>query len=117
LTSFYEKPILNSPYRAPEWHHPLDENGQPLDGSLRPGRRPSRIIVPVPASRKKASSSQGSLDLETYTDHGLINEIRDWIVGLEHGDAEESERVAFDAGHLRYQAQLELASVECQNSM
>jgi hypothetical protein len=29
LNSFYERPILNSPYRAPELHHPLDQNGQP----------------------------------------------------------------------------------------
>jgi hypothetical protein len=50
LNSFYERPILNSPYRAPESHHPLDQNGQPLEGEPRQGRRPSRFIVPVPAS-------------------------------------------------------------------
>jgi len=38
LTSFYDRPILNSPYRAPELHHPLDDNGQPLEGEPRPGR-------------------------------------------------------------------------------
>ncbi len=75
-SSFYERPILNSPYRAPELHHPLDENGQPLEGEPRPGRRPSRFIVPVPASRKKASAGQASLELETYTENALINEIR-----------------------------------------
>jgi type III restriction enzyme len=76
LTSFYDRPILNSPYRAPELHHPLDDKGQPLEGQPRPGRRPSRLIVPVPASRKKASTAQASLELETYTDHALINEMR-----------------------------------------
>jgi hypothetical protein len=65
-----------SPYRAPEWHHSLDEHGQPLDGPPRLGRRPSRFIGPVPAVRKKASGGQASPDLETYTDHALINEIR-----------------------------------------
>jgi type III restriction enzyme len=79
LTSFYDRPILNSPYRAPELHHPLDDNGQPLEGAPRPGRRPSRLIVPVPASRKKASTAQASLELETYTDHALINEIRGYL--------------------------------------
>jgi type III restriction enzyme len=79
LSSFYERPILNSPYRAPELHHPLDDNGQPLEGAPRPGRRPSRLIVPVPASRKKASTAQASLELETYTDHALINEIRGYL--------------------------------------
>ncbi len=79
MSSFYERPILNSPYRAPELHHPLDPNGQPLEGEPKQGRRPSRFIVPVPASRKKASANQASLDLETYTENALINEIRGYI--------------------------------------
>jgi hypothetical protein len=79
LNSFYERPILNSPYRAPELHHPLDQNGQPLEGEPRQGRRPSRFIVPVPASRKKASAGQASLDLETYTENALINEVRSYL--------------------------------------
>ncbi|WP_257165526.1 BPTD_3080 family restriction endonuclease [Bradyrhizobium sp. SRS-191] len=76
MTSFYERPILNSPYAAPQWHHPMDDHGQPLDGPPRPGRRPSRFIVPVPAARKKAASAQASLELETYSENALINEIR-----------------------------------------
>jgi type III restriction enzyme len=79
LNSFYERPILNSPYRAPELHHPLDQNGQPLEGQPRQGRRPSRFIVPVPASRKKAQANQATLDLETYTENALINEIRGYV--------------------------------------
>jgi type III restriction enzyme len=79
LSSFYDRPILNSPYRAPELHHPLDDNGQPLEGEPRAGRRPSRFIVPVPASRKKAANDQASLDLETYTENALINEIRGYL--------------------------------------
>jgi hypothetical protein len=79
LSSFYDRPILNSPYRAPELHHPLDDNGQPLEGAPRPGRRPSRLIVSVPASRKKASTAQPSFELETYTYHALINEIRGYL--------------------------------------
>jgi type III restriction enzyme len=79
LNSFYERPILNSPYRTPELHHPLDQNGQPLEGEPRQGRRPSRFIVPVPASRKKPSSAQASLDLETYSENALINEIRGYV--------------------------------------
>ena len=79
VNSFYERPILNSPYRAPEFHHPLDPNGQPLEGEPRKGRRPSRFIVPGPASRKKASAAQASLDLENYTENALINEIRGYV--------------------------------------
>jgi len=77
--SFYERPILNSPYEAPALHHPLDDNGQPLEGEPIKGRRPSRFIIPVPASRKKATAAQASLDLETYTENALINEIRGYV--------------------------------------
>ena len=79
MTSFYERPILNSPYNPPALHHPLDENGQPLEGDPKTGRRPSRFIVPVPASRKRTSAAQASLDLETYTENALINEIRGYL--------------------------------------
>jgi hypothetical protein len=32
-SSFFEQPVLNSPYAAPRYHHALDEHGQPLDVS------------------------------------------------------------------------------------
>jgi type III restriction enzyme len=79
LSSFYEQPILNSPYEAPRLHHPLDDHGQPLEGEPVKGRRPSKFIVPVPASRKKAATAQESLDLETYTENAKINEIRRYV--------------------------------------
>ncbi len=77
--SFYERPVLNSPYRPPALHHPLDKTGQPLGGEPKVGRRPSRFIVPVPASRKKAAAGQTALDLETYTENALINEVRGYL--------------------------------------
>ena len=79
MSSFYERPILNSPYAAPALHHPLDDNGQPLDGEPIKGRRSSRFIVPVPASRKRASAAQASLDLETYAPNAKVNEIRGYV--------------------------------------
>ncbi len=79
MSSFYERPILNSPYRVPELHHPLDQNGQPLAGEPRPGRRPSRYIAPVPASRKKPSADQATLDLGIYIEYALVNEIRGYV--------------------------------------
>ena len=33
VASFYERPILNSPYAIPSLHHALDATGQPLDQS------------------------------------------------------------------------------------
>lgn len=77
--SFYERPILNSPYELPSLYHPLDDNGQPLEGDPLKGRRPSKFVVPVPASRKKAAAAQASLDLETYTENAKINEIRRYL--------------------------------------
>ncbi len=76
MSRFYERPILNSPYLVPALHHPLDKKGQPLDGEPNRGRRPSRFIVPVPASRKRASAGQASLDLGDSSDNALINAIR-----------------------------------------
>ena len=63
----------------PELHHPLDDNGQPLEGEPTQGRRPSRFIVPVPASRKKIAAQQASLGLETYEENALINDIRRYV--------------------------------------
>ena len=77
--SFYERPILNSPYASPSLYHPLDDTGQPIEGEPIRGRRPSKFIVPVPASRKKAAAAQASLDLETYAENAKINEIRGYL--------------------------------------
>jgi type III restriction enzyme len=74
--TFYEQPILNSPYAKPRFHHPLDEHGQPLGVSPIKGRRPSKFIVPVPKAKRRGAATQETLDLETYNDNALINEIR-----------------------------------------
>jgi type III restriction enzyme len=87
--SFFEKPILNSPYEAPARHHPLDADGQPIDGPPQQGRRKSELITPVPKPRKKkqkSDRSQGKLDLanddglsteeQEYNPTPIINEIR-----------------------------------------
>src|ERR1700730_622844 len=37
--SFFERPILNSPYEVPKLHHALDDDGQPLDIPPAEGRR------------------------------------------------------------------------------
>ena len=79
MNSFYERPILNSPYRAPELHHPLDQNGQPLEGEPRQGRRPIALHCPRSGLAEEASAAQASLDLESYTENALINEIRGYV--------------------------------------
>ena len=77
--SFYERPILNSPYEPPSLHHPLDDSGQPIEGEPIKGRRPSKFIVPVPASRKTPAAAQASFDLGSYTENAKINEIRGYL--------------------------------------
>jgi type III restriction enzyme len=85
--SFFDHPILNSPYKEPTQHHALDAEGQPLDVPPVSGRRRSELITPVPKPRKKQrKSGQTSFvlpdaqDLSTaeqeYTTNNLINDIR-----------------------------------------
>lgn len=86
--SFFENPILNSPYEEPTRHHALDPDGQPLNEPPRDGRRRSEFITPVPKPRKKkqrADKAQARLGLEDddissedqqYNPTPIINEIR-----------------------------------------
>jgi len=87
--TFFEQPILNSPYAEPSRHHALDPDGQPLSEPPRQGRRRSEFITPVPKPRKrkqKTGGKQGKLDLsaddgvsteeQEYNPTPIINEIR-----------------------------------------
>lgn len=86
VNSFYERPILNSPYQEPRLHHALDPSGQPLDEEPRQGRRASQFITPVPRPRAAKGSSQRGLDFgndggasndkQRYDPHPIINDIR-----------------------------------------
>lgn len=87
--SFFERPILNSPYEVPSLHHALDDEGQPLDVPPNAGRRPSKFITPVPKprKRKKKDGAQGKLELDeqigseeqAYNPTPIINEIRQHV--------------------------------------
>ena len=66
--TFYERPILNSPYEEPTQHHALDEDGQPTDNPPIARRRRSERISPVPKAKKQRSKSelnQKALDLHS----------------------------------------------------
>ncbi|MCB1154175.1 DEAD/DEAH box helicase family protein, partial [bacterium] len=91
-SSFFENPILNSPYEEPDRFHPLDDEGQPLNEPPRQGRRRSEFIAPVPKPRKrkqKADTRQGKLGLQAddgistdeqeYDPNLIINEIRRYL--------------------------------------
>jgi len=88
--SFYDCPILNSPYEPPSRHHALDERGQPQNLPAMPGRRRSMLLTPVPPSRKKQpKSEQSTLVLpdaqglstgdQEYNPTPIINEIRSHV--------------------------------------
>ena len=93
--TFYEHPILNSPYEEPALHHALDEDGQPTDNPPIAGRRRSELITPVPKPKKrrnKPDPKQATLDWKSddgistdeqeYNPTPIINDIRsrvaDW---------------------------------------
>ena len=48
---FFEKPILNSPYKYPLQHWELDADGQPTQRIIR-SRRHTEFITPIPEPRK-----------------------------------------------------------------
>ena len=90
--SFYEKPILNSPYEEPRLHHRLDDEGQPVDGLPESGRRRSELISPVPRPRQRRqegaleqvdmafSSGDGiSSENQEYDPFPIINDVRSHV--------------------------------------
>ncbi len=90
VLSFFEQPILNSPYRPPTLHHLLDKDGQPVDAPPVIGRRRSELITPVPKPRKRQRKSdqasflmpdaQGlSTGEQEYNPNPIINEIRSYV--------------------------------------
>ncbi len=78
--SFFEEPILNSPYEEPARHHALDVEGQPTDLPPISGRRPSAFLSPVPKSKKRRSrqSNDDQQKLKLYADDGLSSEDQEY---------------------------------------
>lgn len=91
--SFYEKPILNSPYAYPGRHWELDADGQPTNRLIE-SRRRSDLITPVPKAKKRKASKGPTAQVElelTADDEGLstaeqkydptpiINELRGYV--------------------------------------
>ncbi len=87
--SFFEKPILNSPYDYPNRHWELDKDGQPTNRIIE-SRRRSDLITPVPQPKKRRQGKdQGDLGLERdarlstdgqeYNPTPIINELRTYV--------------------------------------
>jgi type III restriction enzyme len=68
--SFFEKPILNSPYEYPAQHWELDESGQPTNHVL-PHRRPAKYLTPIPRPKKQ---KKGQREMLFQDEKGLSTE-------------------------------------------
>jgi type III restriction enzyme len=80
-SAFFESPILNSPYEEPSRHWELDPNGQPTT-SIRPYRRPSALVSPIPKPKKVKGKAAAQPDFladeqgQEYNPTEVINGIR-----------------------------------------
>ena len=59
---FFDRPILNAPYKYPARHWELDESGQPTNGIVDRRRRVS-FVTPIPKPRKR-KATQRELELD-----------------------------------------------------
>ena len=86
---FFERPVLNSPYKYPKRHWELDETGQPTQRIVET-RRPAEFITPIPKPKKqKGSKTQAEIifnegrDLSTekqqYEHTAIINAVRQQV--------------------------------------
>jgi type III restriction enzyme len=91
VESFFERPILNSPYAHLDRHWELDDDGQPTNQIL-PKRRESKLLTPVPKPQKRRrtanqpgfvfDSGHGlSTEEQEYNPTPIINEIRRCVEG------------------------------------
>jgi type III restriction enzyme len=83
---FFEKPILNSPYKYPVRHWELDEEGQPTHQIIE-SRRGAKFITPIPKPRKRKEKAKQqelvfdegkglSTAEQQYDPTPIINELR-----------------------------------------
>jgi type III restriction enzyme len=87
-------PILNRPYDAPGRYFELGPRGP--TGVIKDGRRPSESLIPIAASRKGTTQSDGSvqvaLDVELTAErrerNDLINDLRREVERWRHRDYE-----------------------------
>ena len=81
---FVDNPILNSPFREPEMHWHLNDDGSPT-GIKDKGRRPSAYIVPIAKAKKQTGKNQTELKLDDdsagsrVSSNDFINELRGYV--------------------------------------
>ncbi len=82
--TFFEKPILNSPYEYPRRHWELDETGQPTNRIVE-SRRAAKYVTPIPKPKKQKKGQKEILfrdekgissEEQQYDPTPIINELR-----------------------------------------
>jgi type III restriction enzyme len=82
--SFFERPILNSPYEHPRKHWELDDTGQPTNHILEK-RRAAKYLTPIPKPKKQKKGQTEilfqdekriSTEDQQYDPTPIINELR-----------------------------------------
>ncbi len=83
--TFFEKPILNSPYEYPARHWELDDSGQPT-GKIKESRRIADFITPIPKPKKRKNTAQKELvftddlglssESQQYDQTSILNDLR-----------------------------------------
>ena len=80
--TFFEQPILNSPYEYPARHWELDDSGQPTQNIIE-RRRLAEFITPIPRPRRGGTQREMTLDDsglsadgQQYDVAASVNEIR-----------------------------------------
>jgi type III restriction enzyme len=86
--TFFERPILNSPYEYPAKHWELDATGQPTGNEI-PSRRRADFITPIPKPKKQKAGQKGfvfdegeglSSEAQQYAKTAaVINELRQQV--------------------------------------
>ena len=86
---FFERPVLNSPYKYPKRHWELDETGQPTQRIVET-RRPVDFITPIPKPKKQKGSKKQieivfdegkglSTEKQQYQHTAIINAVRQHV--------------------------------------
>jgi type III restriction enzyme len=93
IETFFERPILNSPYERPLRHWELDESGQPTQKIVESRRRADFVTpIPKPKKRKRGADQQVlitddgkgiSSQAQQYDPTEIINQVRS-LVDAEH---------------------------------
>jgi hypothetical protein len=102
--SFFQRPILNSPYAYSARHRELDDEGQPTNHIVE-SRRAWELITPVPKLQKRRRSpGQTELGLDAtdglstteqeYNPIPVINEIRGYVAAWRNCRTPEPRRTS-----------------------